>query len=443
MHAGNRSRAARGQTQFHGQTPLRSRIAPMEGVCHRRENASVPEFERLLPPLQDSFSDPRETSGMTPIQDFSYRRFVPWLLLFRAMSLAFSFRQLAVAGVALGVLCAGQLTFQRLGWAADQQFDIVNWQFDDAAEPTNARGGSDVLGKLSPLATPWIQVAYSAIAVLVNDSYAGRFQSAMVCLWLVSVWSLFGLALCRLTARRLARNEEGSVRRAIRFGVTRWIYGIVAPALPAAAALVVVVPAIVVAATGRIPWIGATLVVLGSPVILVCSMTAAYLFLAILIGWPLMLAAIATDDCDGFGGLSRSYSLWTGRLWYFAWCWIVAAVVGTVAVLLASWLGRWGLLISDLAIRTGMGESNTEVDAASTVQFLLTILLRMYCLSFFWTSVTIGYVLLRQSVDRLPFDVIAPDDEERPKRDPLPVVGIPAMQIASADSPSMGSTASE
>ena len=54
-------------------------------------------------------------------------------------------------------------------------------------------------------------------------------------------------------------------------------------------------------------------------------------------------------------------------------------------------------------------------------------LLGSFGISLFWTSVTIIYLLLRQSIDKMPLDRLAPSDQERPPRDPLPVVGMPAV----------------
>ena len=50
-------------------------------------------------------------------------------------------------------------------------------------------------------------------------------------------------------------------------------------------------------------------------------------------------------------------------------------------------------------------------------------------ISLFWTSATIIYLVLRQSVDLMPLEQIAPSDAERPVRDPLPVVGMPAVDV--------------
>lgn len=275
---------------------------------------------------------------------------------------------------------------------------------------------------------PWQDVLTSSTAVWISkESLAHRLKAIFLCGWSFAMWAVFGVALCRLAARRFMQREEGSFRKAVQFGLSRSVYGVVAPALPTAAAAVILLPAFAMAFAGSLPFFGATLATILSPLILLCSLAAAALMIAVVIGWPLMLAAIATDDCDGFGGLSRSYSLWTGRPWYFAWCLLVGAFVGTVVVFLANVLAQWAVSLADFAVTTGMGETASAFAVTRTIHVLLVLLFKAYCISFFWTNATMTYALLRQSVDGMPLDVMAPDRDERPARDPLPVVGMPAM----------------
>ena len=178
----------------------------------------------------------------------------------------------------------------------------------------------------------------------------------------------------------------------------------------------------------ELPWIGPSVAVVLSPVLLASSLIGGFLLIATLIGWPLMLAAIAYDDCDGFGALSRAYSQWTGRPWYFVWSWCVAACAGTIALLLADGFGQWTLHLASLVVQTSLGDTAAGQSASQSIQSMIRFLIQAYAISFFWTSATIVYALLRQSVDWMPLDHLAPDDDERPQRDPLPVVGMPAME---------------
>jgi hypothetical protein len=376
---------------------------------------------------------------MTPPDHIPYRRLFPWLHLFRAIGLAFSFRQLLVAAGAVGALWLGGVLFERLVGRSTSfpttqaklrtQPQVVT-DTSHSATPNVDVGIRLVFnsGMVLDLACPWRDVTLPAIAVVNSStSVSRRWQAAVECAWCVAVWSLFGLALCRLAARQLARDEEGSFRKAVQFGLTRWRHGVVAPVIPIAAALVLMGVAVLFALPGRIPFVGSFNAVVVSPVILGCSFVATFLAFATILGWPLMVAAIACDDCDGFGGLSRSYSLWTGRPWRFVWCVVVAVAVGCVVMVVAPWLFLASGRAAGFAIERGMGNESAAAWAGATCEFLMTLIITSYAISFFWTSATIIYAVLRQSVDGVPLDVMAPDDDARPARDPLPVVGMPAV----------------
>lgn len=370
------------------------------------------------------------TSGVTPFDHIPYHRLFPWLHLFRAIGLAFSFRQLLIAAGAICALWIGHAMVESID--VDQTpMEILGWTLP--AWNAEAFGTSQSRAELTAvILRPWDDILRSSTAAWVpRDSLAHRLKAIFICGWSFAMWSIFGVALCRLAARRFTRQEEGSFRKAVQFGLSRSMQGVVAPALPAIAAVAVMVPTVLIAVSGNIPVIGSTLVTVLSPVILLCSLIAAALLIAVVVGWPLMLAAIGTDDCDGFGGLSRSYSLWTGRPWYFAWCLIVAAVVGTVVVLLANGLAQWAVYLATLVVMFGMGEGAPAFAISRTIHVLIVLLFKAYCISFFWTCAMIIYALLRQSVDGMPLDAMAADRDELPARDPLPVVGMPAMGDAS------------
>ena len=371
---------------------------------------------------------------MTPPDQIPYRRLFPWLHLFRAFGIAVSLRQILWSGLALFAMALG-----------DQVGDLIEPNDSSAMNPilesaTGPRGSNfgirtepiisvkwaDLSAPLPLVAKPWCDVVASAGRTFSGTS-GRRGRAAFDCVWAVAVWSLFGLAICRLAAVQFARDEAGSFRHATQFGVSRWSRAVASPLIPLAAAAIVMLPVLVMAWLGRLPFVGTTWLVLTSPALLACGFIIAVLLLAAALGWPLMIAAIAVDDCDGFGGLSRSYSLWTGRPAYAAWCAVVAAALGSVLHSLASLALGWTLAIT-LSIATSVagGEWSAETLTACCT-LLVQGLLASFGISLFWTSVTIIYLLLRQSVDKMPLDRIAPSDQERPPRDPLPVVGMPAI----------------
>lgn len=354
-----------------------------------------------------------------------YRRLCPWLNLFHAIGLALSIRQLIVAGLGLTVLALLQS-----GLA----------QFDTAPRDVTVR---DAYGRVliatqvtlfprdlwldESFAGPWRGVIMAgSVVVAPSSQMAERISAGLSLLVAVAVWSVFGLILCRLAARRFALREQSSFRRAVQFGVSRCLSAMIAPLLPTAAASLILLGVFVGLLCGWLPVVGSTVVWLASPGILLASLLAAFLFVATGIGWPLMIAAVATDDCDGFGGLSRSYSLWTGKLWYFLWCWAVAGLGAGAALMLMR-----SLVLVALTLLASVSQAALDAPLValliSTISLQAALFLQVYAISLFWTSTTLVYAVLRLSIDGMPLDNVAPDDEERPVRDPLPVAGVAAM----------------
>lgn len=358
----------------------------------------------------------------------SYRRLFPWLRLVEAIGIAISLRPMLVAAGATAILMLAG-TFTGPPVQAVPPLVVSGWTINVPLEPSTS---ADILihRRLDQdLFRPWSAMLRPVLGILSpRADFRDRLFYGWQGAWHLAVWGFFGLILCRLSARRFTRREDGSFRMSVQFGMKRWLHAIVGPALPGAAALVLMVLAVIVVLPGRLPLIGEAVVLVATPLVVVFSLAAAYLVLAIFLGWPLMVAAIATDDCDGFGAFSRSYSFWTGRSWYFAWCWIVGAVVAAVALSLTQWLGMITVYFSELVIRIGVGPSPVAKSAGSAALTIVAFLLRTFSVSLFWSTATIVYILLRQSVDKMPLDYAAPDDNEREPRDPLPVVGMPAMQ---------------
>lgn len=373
---------------------------------------------------------------MTPPEPFRYRRHFPWLHLFRAFGIAVSLRQLLLSGLALVVLMLGL----RLGDTvspvepAQSPFRVESllttmpdtWQ-KNLAMPHTER---------SDAARPWRDVLAAASDMLNPASSSTRRISATFRFVLsIAVWSLFGLAIGRLAAIQMARDEVGSLRRATQLGVSRWSRAVVSPLIPLALATVVMFCVSCLVLPSHLPLIGHVWLYVAAPALLAGGCAVVVLLLTAALGWPLMIAAIAADDCDGFGGLSRSYSLCTGRPAH-------AFGFAVVALAFESFVLTIATLFLDNAIvmvQYGAALATSDPTQIATVSracgLVAECLLGTFEVSLFWTSAMIVYLLLREAVDQMPLDRLAPDDSERPPRNPLPVVGILATDAAPAEAP--------
>ena len=176
---------------------------------------------------------------------------------------------------------------------------------------------------------------------------------------------------------------------------------------------------------GRIPFLGEYWLFATSPLVLIGGIATAILLLATAAGWPLMVAAAATDDSDSFGCLSRAFSGISSRLWYLMGLALFAIVVGVVFMTLMTLIGDLAIWCTLSLAGIGAGEAHVQNSLYSPVVRMTYQIVQGIGISYFWTAATILYLILRNEIDGFPIEQIV-SDEPPAARDPLPVVGIPA-----------------
>jgi hypothetical protein len=177
---------------------------------------------------------------------------------------------------------------------------------------------------------------------------------------------------------------------------------------------------------GRLPILGSWWLTLTSPFLGFLGLLMALLLLTTALGWPLMVAAVATDDCDSYGGLSRAWGGLLNRPWHFLACVILALMIGLMLMLVAHLFASTASYCSVSSTAFGSGASQAELGLIKPLTRLMKLMLAGVGVSYFWSASTILFLLLRQEIDGLPLNHLARDIGDRPVRDPLPVVGIPA-----------------
>jgi|GEM_PF-1089279 len=280
----------------------------------------------------------------------------------------------------------------------------------------------------SSLVTPLEEIVWGdARTTLAPPASAASFLSQLLQVaWALACWSLLGTAMCRSVAVMLAKDRSESFREAVQFAWPRWPSTIGAPAIPVGAILAIAVGLIVTAWFGRLPWIGTSLLTLASPLLLLAGLAIAFLALVIIGGWPLMVAAMGVEDCDGFGALSRSYSFLTGRPLRAVANVVLSALIGGVLVaLVGGWL-TFGLLAEANFLRASIGTPERWLTVMQWSHFFAVGLLLTFAANLFWSLATLNYLLLRQEVDSKPFDDIAAGPSDPSFHRDLPIVGIPA-----------------
>lgn len=356
-----------------------------------------------------------------------------WLL--RAGGLALGWPQLGISFIAVAVFWPGLSSLER--WSPretleafppklihfHQVIDHPEWKTleTDSWEPARF------------LVAPWRAVAEPIYELLFTDPHEHLLmdlppqkKSALLARLIFSamVWSLFGMAICRAVAVQMSRDRGDPLPEVMRYSVRRWLLTLGAPSIPAGGILAVMIGVVLAAWWGRLPLIGGPVLTVFSPLLFLAGLVIAVLALTILCGWPLMVAAMSVEDCDGFGAFSRSFSFLTGRpaiaiaqaLVSLAYGYLLVALVGRVFTL---------ALLAAAGPLSNIGGSAKWESVLQGSHFAARFLFATYAVSLFWTLVTGNYLLLRLAVDGKPQHDIAAEERETVPRD-LPIVGIPA-----------------
>jgi hypothetical protein len=382
------------------------------------------------------------------------RRWIPWLHLFRAFRIAMDYRKLTLALAAVLLLAAGDWAFARLPFSQTTFRPQWPWQpgflrsAPEAPHPLAdaaiERSSEFVDSSRERLLV--VQPLYRFIDagwVLIGNSRSWQ-ETAMAwtrLLWFLLVGGLFGGAIIRLAALDFT-GRHGSLRGALTYCGKRLLSFVGGPLLPgiavfllwtggAIAGLVAAIPAIG-------PWITGALWFLP----LIFGLMMAVVVLGVAAGWPLMYATIGTEGSDAFDGLSRSYSYLFARPWYLLWMTVLSCVYGLILLVFLQNVIDLGVQCTLWSVKSGAGAdrlhalvpaefpalAESELTASHTTTFWINALRTFepaFLYSFFWTCVTIVYLLLRRSVDGTPLDAV---DEDLALVTDLPLVGVPAVE---------------
>jgi hypothetical protein len=177
-----------------------------------------------------------------------------------------------------------------------------------------------------------------------------------------------------------------------------------------------------------------------------------------------MYATISAEGSDGFDGFSRAYSYVFSRPWHYLWYALVATAYGAVVVTFVYFLVSLVAFLTAAAVASGLGlektqgfllGATTDVGGATllsdaslgrvgvgTILFgvwlrFLALLATGFVTSYFWTSATVIYFLLRRVDDATDFqEVYLPDEKETD--DLLPLVGVAASEQPIIERPPQG-----
>ncbi len=275
------------------------------------------------------------------------------------------------------------------------------------------------------------------------------------------VWAVLGGAIYRIAALQAARDEKISISQAVKFSIGKFASFVSAPILPL---VIILILGVLLTAGGALlgTWGGGILLGILLVVALVFGLAIAFLLVGWGAGGPLMYPTIAVEGSDSFDAISRSFSYVLSRPWRASLYAVVALVYGTITYLfvrlfvflaLASthFFLKWGVFSGGQ--RLGPGADMLDVlwaaptfdnlwgsynwDAMTYAEpagawiigvwvFLLAAVVGAYLVTFFASSSTIIYLLLRRKVDATDLDDVYVEEAEEQTSAPAAAPVAPA-----------------
>lgn len=316
-------------------------------------------------------------------------------------------------------------------------------------------GGFEVLGiKISGPRIIFNQMI-RRFGSLLSDSREGWVFNYFLLgnLWSLLVWSLIGLGIARICMIRLTRNEYTSLEEALRFAFGKWTTALSALGIPMLGVLLFSIPA---ALLGLLMGSDIGVVIAGCLwfIVLAFALLQVLLLLGLAVGWPLMIASIATESQNAFDAMSRAYSYTFQRPLHYViyaliailfggFCWMIASVVANGVIEMSYWAASWGTSFfgSDrIFLIQGFSKNETfeispTLEMGSSIIGMWNAFVRTFAVAFiyglFWSQACAIYLLLRKNVDDVEMDEIF-IEENQPTYDLPPLKtdaqGIPQVQ---------------
>ena len=252
--------------------------------------------------------------------------------------------------------------------------------------------------------------------------------------WFLVVWAIFGGAIARIAAVHIARDEKISIRQALRFGSAKLLSFVFSPVIPL---IIMLVFGLLIAAGGLlmyIPVIGP--IVVGGLFIL--ALLAGLIITLVAVGTVgglnLMYPTIAVEGSDSFDAISRSLSYVFARPWRMLFYTAVSVIYGALCFIFVRYFVYLMLAFTHFFVQCFLcGKAGqywpqiwpavsdqdltyhinfqalawSEAIAATLIAmwvYLVLSFLAAFVVSFYFSSNTLIYFLMRREVDATELD---------------------------------------
>lgn len=359
-----------------------------------------------------------------------WRQLFPFLWLFGAFRFAVDPRKLILAALGLCFITGGNHAIDKLGLQSADRTILgappeleYPWhlidvhQLTDGSEPliylTDPGSLRQIFSNWKVLIVPLLQGAAHPAYVLANSyrhGFAESVDALLRLLWFALVWGVFGGAITRMAVHQFVKDEKLSMAAGLKFSTGKILDYLSAPLLPLGGTFFLL---LIIAGFGlmeRVPGIGPVIASVLLGVSLLLSVGIVIMLIGVGAGWPLMIAAIGTEDSDGFDGFSRAHSYIFDVPWYYLGTFVVAMVYASAAVFFAELAVSWIVHVNGLGIAWGAGGSIAAPPGSlseALIAFwsaLWASLVIGFRVSLFWCLFLLIYLVLRNVSDRIPMN---------------------------------------
>jgi hypothetical protein len=325
-------------------------------------------------------------------------------------------------------------------------FDYERAQFNaviDAVKYANWKAGWDAIKRFLTVGPVWMLTQHPVYFFLFLILF-------------ISVWAIFGGAIARIAAVHVARDEKLSIRAALRFSTGKFLSFLFAPIIPllivAALGLVITIGALII----NIPWLGPILAGLLFFLALAIGFVMTLVLVGTIGGFNLMYPTIAVEGSDSFDAISRSFSYLYARPWRLAFYTAIAIVYGAITYTFlkifvtlmltlihtfagfgvfrdsdntrAVWDMMWpgpgelGKLSYDIQTLTLSSGDTLGAYLIAFWVYLVIAILGAFAISFYFSSNTIIYYLMRNEVDATDMDDVFVEQQDDELMEPAPTM---------------------
>jgi hypothetical protein len=367
---------------------------------------------------------------------------LPWWILFRAAGAAFSPTVIFLALFGVLAMQAGWSACDRVGLEMPRfGEEVIVTQMGRGDLALTSPGGETVLstrltvtGEVLPWVPSWLApmiprpladiMRLTAVPFQPTSEFGDVMAASARLGWFILVWAIFGTAITRCVALKLSAEEPLGPFGAIAYGSKKWpsavnsvlfvLVGIFAMSVPGALLGLAMRTELGTYAVGII-W----------PLVLLGAVVLAILAIGVVVGWPLMVAAVGVERADSFQAISTAFSYVYQRPLHYLFHAVVAVIVAIPALVaaglladatstLALWAASWGMGHDRAAqVVHGLGNLDGGPGALGPLRFWtrgLVTLLGSFGWGYFWAIATASYLVLRRDVDGTEMDEIVIDE---------------------------------